>query len=277
MFTGIAICAGIPRDGSIRRLYIGSSARFSHYFHEDLYVSQEKTEAHVLRGVDFSETSRIVTFLSPERGRLTCIAKGVRRKNSMLASVLDTMNRVELIYYWKDGRSVQTLAEASLLDAYPSAKGDLERGAFAAFPLEIASKVAHENEPSRDFYAALSRGLDGLEAWRGDARAHCCWQVALLLAAAGFTPELDRCVHCGRKIGDNPGFDSASGAVCGACRAERRIPPAALADLRALFAGTGTCPEMQVSPEVFRLLRGFTIRQTESDYRSLRVLDDMFG
>ena len=56
-------------------------------------VSQEKTEAIVLRGVDFSESSRIVTFLSPERGRLTCIAKGARRKNSGVSAVLDTFNR----------------------------------------------------------------------------------------------------------------------------------------------------------------------------------------
>lgn len=26
------------------------------------------------------------------------------------------MNRVELVYYWKEGRSVQTLGEASLLE-----------------------------------------------------------------------------------------------------------------------------------------------------------------
>ena len=78
-------------------------------------MAQEKAEALVLRGVDFSETSRIITFLSPERGLLTCIAKGVRRKGSPLASVLDTFNHVELVYYWKEGRGVHTLGEASLL------------------------------------------------------------------------------------------------------------------------------------------------------------------
>lgn len=240
-------------------------------------MSQEKAEAHVLRGVDFSETSRIITFLTPERGRLTCIAKGVRRKNSALAPVLGTMNRVELIYYWKDGRSVQTLAEASLLDGYPNTKRDLERGAFAAFPLEIAARVAHENEPSRAFYAALSDGLAGLEAWRGDARAHCCWQVARLLEAAGFAPDLAHCVHCQREIGDNPGFDLAGGAVCARCDAERRISGAVYGSLRALFSARDGCPPLASVPEVFRLLRAYTRRQTESDFRSLRVLDEMFG
>lgn len=240
-------------------------------------MSQEKAEAHVLRGVDFSETSRIITFLTPARGRLTCIAKGVRRKNSVLAPVLGTMNRVELVYYWKEGRSVQTLAEASLLNGYPNTRRDLERGAFAAFPLEIATRVAHENEPSEAFYAALSRGLDGLEAWRGDARAHCCWQVARLLEAAGFAPDLTRCVHCQREIGDNPGFDLDGGAVCARCTAERRISPAVYRSLCALFAARDGCPSVEAVLEVFRLLRAYASRQTESDFRSLRVLDEMFG
>lgn len=243
---------------------------------EESQVSQEKAEAHVLRGVDYGETSRIVTFMTPDRGLLTCIAKGVRRRNSVLAPVLGTMNRVELVYYWKDGRAIQTLADASLLSGYPGIRSDLERGAFAAFPVEIASRVAHENEPSQAFYAALSQGLEQLDAWRGDARAHCCWQVARLLSAAGFAPELAHCVQCGRPIGDNPGFDLNGGVTCGACPADRRLPHAVHADLQAVFAASERCPPLAAVPELFRVLRAYASRQTEADYRSLRVLDEMF-
>jgi DNA repair protein RecO (recombination protein O) len=241
-----------------------------------IHVSQEKSEAHVLRGVDFSETSRIITFLTPARGQLTCIAKGARRKNSPLASALSTMNRVELVYYWKEGRAVQTLGEASLLEPFPRIKSDLERGAYAAFPLEIALKVAHENEPCHAFYSAFSRGIYSLNAWDGDARAHCCWQVARLLAAAGYTPELHECVQCGREIGDNSGFDYRAGAVCGTCTPDRRIDRATRDDLRAVFGAELACPALASAEITFRVLRTYAARQTETDYRSLRVLDEMF-
>ena len=112
-------------------------------------MSQEKTEGVVLRGVDFSESSRIVTFLTPDRGRLTCMAKGARRRNSRLGPVLDTLNRVELVYFWKEGRDVQPLAEATLLDGFPGVKGDIERSLHTAVPLEVAYKVAQANEPSQ--------------------------------------------------------------------------------------------------------------------------------
>lgn len=239
-------------------------------------MSQEKSEALVLRGVDFSETSRIMTFLTPGRGRLSCIAKGVRRKNSALAPVLDTMNRVELVYYWKEGRAIQNLAEASLLDPFGAVKSDLERGAHAAFPLEIALNVAHDNEPCEDFYGTLLGGLEALKGWRGDPAAHCAWQAARLMAAAGFRPELYQCVHCGGEIGDNSGFDFDAGAVCARCAPAWRIARTARDDLRALFGGADSCPALAAPREAFRLVRRYVARQTECDYRSLRVLDEMF-
>ena len=78
--------------------------------------SKSKHIIPVLRGVDFSETSRIVTFLTPGRGRLACLAKGARRRRSPFQAMLDTLNRDEIVYYWKDGREVQQLGEAALLD-----------------------------------------------------------------------------------------------------------------------------------------------------------------
>jgi len=240
-------------------------------------VSQEKSEALVLRGVDFSETSRIMTFLTPGRGRLSCLAKGVRRKNSPLAATLDTFNRVELVYYWKEGRAIQNLGEASLLDSFSAIKTDLERGAHGAFALEIALNVAHDNEPCEDFYAALLGGLESLKTWGGDPAAHCAWQAAQLMVAAGFSPELYQCVHCGGEISDNSGFDFSAGATCAGCGPGWRIARTARDDLRALFGAKLACPSVVNPREAFRLVRRYVARQTESDYRSLRVLDELFG
>ena len=239
-------------------------------------MSQERTEAVVLRGVDFSETSRIVTFLTPDRGRLACLAKGVRRKGSALAPVLDTFNRVELVYYWKDGRSVQNLGEAALLDEFGRIKADLEKTTFAALPLEIAGKVAHENEPSHALYSALVHGLEGLAGWSGDARAHACWQVMQLLSVAGFEPALDACGSCGGPVSDTPGFSYESGAVCDACVSDRRLSAGEYEALRAMTCNREACPEMEHAVKVYNVLWRYAARQIESDLRSVRVIDQMF-
>jgi DNA repair protein RecO (recombination protein O) len=239
-------------------------------------VPQERSEAVVLRGVDFSETSRIVTLLCPARGRIACLAKGARRRQSPFGPTLDTFNRLEIVYYWKDGRSVQPLSEASLLDGYDGIKADLEKAAFAAFPLELASKAAHENNPSEELYAALVQGLDALEAWRGDVRTHVCWQVGRLLAAAGYEPALDACAHCGGTLGEHPGFLYDGGATCADCRPDRRLSAGDYAALCAVARERDACPDLTVSGVVFDLLRHYAARQLDGDFRSVRVIEQMF-
>ncbi len=240
-------------------------------------MSQEKTEAVVLRGVDFSETSRIVTFLTPDRGRISCIAKGARRKNSRLGPVLDTFNRVELIYYHKEGRQVQTLAEASLLDGFFRIKQDLEGGVYAGLVLEMAYKAAREEEPSLPLYIALLRGLTNLSMWSGDVRTHISWQIMQLLTAAGYTPELFQCIHCGASVSAASGFDLSGGVSCAHCRRNLRLTEPVWTALKAFSTADSQCPEIEMAPETFTLLCKYARHQLETDFRSLRVLHDMFG
>jgi len=250
-------------------------------------VAQERTEGVVLRGIDFSETSRIVTFLTPDRGRLACMAKGVRRKNSPREAVLDTLNRVELVYYWKAGRAVQLLAEASLLDGFGAIKKELAKNTFAMFPLEIAAKVAHEDEPSEELYATLVRGMEALGEWPGEARTHVCWQAFRLLCAAGFEPSLDMCCVCGKSEPNTPGFSYDGGIACRACRPDGQLSSGEWAALRQIAASRDRCPPFAhlrqgvVTPcplaAVYEVLHRYAARQLETDLRSVRVIEDMFG
>ena len=240
-------------------------------------MSQERTEAVVLRGVDFSESSRIVTLLSPDRGRLVCMAKGARRPRSPLAGMLDTFNRLEVVYYWKDSRAVQQLGDTTLLNGYAGVKSDLDKATYAGFPLELVYKTAHENEPSHELYAALVSGLESLERWEGDVRTHCCWQVFWLLSAAGFEPAVEACGVCGGALSGTPGFNYGVGVTCGSCESDHRISAESHAALRELARGVEACPALTVDREVFDSLWRFAERQLESSFKSVRVIGQMYA
>ena len=171
-----------------------------------------------------------------------------------MAGLLDTFNRLEIVYYWKDGRSVQKLAEASLLHSFAGLKSDLDKSVFAAFPLEFAYKVAQENEPSHDLFAELSDGLSRLESWTCPARTHAAWQMLRLLTVAGFGPDL-----------------SSAGAF------EAPIHAGELNTLRELASPGDTCPIPNDVPEAFDALARFVVRHIDSEFRSLRVIGQMFG
>ena len=54
----------------------------------------------------------------------------MRRPKSPLAGILDTFNRVEIVYYWKESRSVQPLGDVTLLDDYAPVKRDLDKATY---------------------------------------------------------------------------------------------------------------------------------------------------
>ncbi len=241
-----------------------------------------------MRGVDFSNTSRIVTFLTPDRGRLACMAKGARRARSPFAGVLDTFNQVELVYYWKESRDVQQLAEAAPLNTFGSVKSDLEKTTFAAVPIELAGKIAHDNEPSEILYERVVSGLDTLGRWSAGVLTHVCWQVFHLLAVAGFEPALTACVHCGRRVEKPAGFANEGGVVCRACTYRGqgvrngdstyvKLSQADYEALRNLAGHPRACPQVGVSEDVFRLLCGYALHHIEGDLRSVRVVREILG
>lgn len=227
-------------------------------------MAQERSEAIVLRGIDFSESSRIVTFLTPDRGKLACMAAGARRAKSPIAGALDTYNRVEIVYYWRESRSVQKLAEAALIDGYSALKKDLAKSAYAAVPLEVVYKVAHENEPSEMMYETLTTGLASLAAWQGDARTHAAWQIMGVLRAAGFAPAT---APGDRSFSYDTGLVSSGGDV--------RFSEKEAKDLCNLMGLTP--PDAPVNNRIFRAIVRYTEHHLESSMRSARVAEEMAG
>lgn len=151
-------------------------------------MAYEHTEAIVLRKVDFSETSVIVTFLTQDRGRMACMARGARRKGSPLNTGLDTFNRLELTYAWKDSRQVQNLIEVSVIEAYGFLKRDIRRSASAAFVLEAALRASFEHQPVPELYAALAGGLRYLSDKAHDPFTAAVECLYALLEASGIAP-----------------------------------------------------------------------------------------
>ncbi len=205
------------------------------------------------------------------------MVKGVRRPRNVLAGLLDTFHRLEIVYTWKDSRRVQQLTDCSLLEAYNGVREDLDKSMFAALPLEIADTVAHDNEPSHELYAALVAGLEGLDRWTGDVRSYCAWIVQRLLSVSGFAPALRSCYSCGGEVSAAPGFSYDGGVTCDQCAYDFALSPEDYRTLVAFSEDGGSCGPLEAGPELFRALGRYASRQLDHNFRSARVLDQMFG
>lgn len=118
-----------------------------------------KTEAVVLRTVDFKESSLIATLFSRKHGKIAVFAKGARRPKSKLAAFLVPGQLLEVVYFMKQNRSVQTLSEVSYLKKLDNLRYDLEKMALVSTTLELTSQLIHENEENEPLFNFLIKLL----------------------------------------------------------------------------------------------------------------------
>lgn len=125
-----------------------------------------KTKAIVLRTVDYSESSIIATLFTREKGKTAVIAKGARKPKSKFAAFFVPGQLLEVVYYYKQSRSVQTLSDVSFAEKLNSFRVDIQKMAFAVTTLELAGQLLHDNEvnePLFDFMETFLKWADKQE------------------------------------------------------------------------------------------------------------------
>ena len=178
-----------------------------------------KTEAIVLRGIRYGEADRVLHLYTPHRGRVSAIAKGVRRAKSRFGGRLEPFFRLDLVLY--EGRSdLLTVTSAETLAGHPRLR---EHGAaldVAARGCDAVSRLFADGEAHPGVYHLLANQLALLdrEPERATRATALAFRLKLLLAA-GFAPQLAACASCGEPE-HLVGFSGAAGGVvCGACEA----------------------------------------------------------
>jgi DNA repair protein RecO (recombination protein O) len=178
-----------------------------------------KTHGIVLRSLRYGEADRILHLYTPDRGRVSAIAKGVRRARSRFGGRLEPYFRLDLVLY--EGRSdLLTVTSAETLAAHPRLREDGRALDGAARACEAVARVFDDGDPHSGVYHLLANELALLD--REPARAGRANALAFrikLLLAAGFAPQLAACASCG-ETDHLVGFSGAAGGVvCAACEA----------------------------------------------------------
>src|SRR5271166_6286106 len=182
-----------------------------------------KTEAVVLRSLRYGEADRILHLYTPARGRLSAIAKGVRRARSRFGGRLEPFFRLQIELH--EGRGeLLTVTGAQTIEGYGRLRGDARALDAAARACDAVGRLFETGEPHPGVYNLLCRqlGLLDEQAGAGGSAAGRAGSLSFrlkLLLAAGLAPQLGACANCGEPE-HLVGFSGAAGGVvCGACEA----------------------------------------------------------
>lgn len=186
------------------------------------------------------DADRIVTLLTPARGKIDAVAKGTLRPKSRLAGHLEPLVQVEVLL--AHGRNLDIVTQAQMIEGFPALHADLERLSTAMYLAELADRMTVEHAEAHGIYELLLASLVRLS--RGDG-VHLVTRTfeMELLATTGFRPEWRDCIGCGDAVAAERATWSplGGGVVCPRCRERHNdalaIDATVLKVLRAIQAG----------------------------------------
>jgi len=153
---------------------------------------QFRTQAIILSRRDFGESDRLLTLLTPGRGKIRAIAKGARKPSAKLSGHVELFARSDCLIY--KGRNLDILTQAQLIEPYLGLREDLGRGAYANYVAELLDRfTADEEEESGELFTLLHQTLARI-AEAEDPRLAARFFELQLLDLVGFRPELSECV-----------------------------------------------------------------------------------
>lgn len=147
------------------------------------------TSAVVLRSFPYSETSIIARCYTRDHGKVSLIVKGARRKKSPMAAYFQSMNYLDIVYYYRETRSLQSVSKAAFVEIWSGLNQELRRIAYGLAVIELTEKTNTENDPHPELFDELIAVLKAFNS--SELRLNIIfWYFQIkLLTILGFKPD----------------------------------------------------------------------------------------
>ncbi len=218
----------------------------------------EKTSAIVLRLVDFSESSCVVTLFTENFGKIGALAKGARRPKGPFDSALDLLAVCRIVFIHKSSDALDLLTEAKLERRFRAGSRELSRLYAGYYVAELLQDLTDIADPHPELYREADRMLRDLDRDGETAKLVFRFEVTTL-RLLGFLPSLDACVRCGEPVRDGRRVlfgQLAGGVLCQGCRGGQKQVVSLSAEVLSIFRRLASPDSKAGDLEIDRQRRG---------------------
>lgn len=240
-------------------------------------MPSETLQALVLRHANYRENDRMLTLLSPERGRIDVLSRGCRKPRSALLPSSEVFVHGEFVLFSQNGKL--TLTSCAITDSFFPLRLDNDLLTCGMYLLELAQAAAVPEQPARELYELTLRALYLLCYDSSFAPLSLVTAYLLLFASLmGYRPRLNHCAVCRRALDTSRGallFREAGGLCCAGCAPKSADPISAGAvDWMRRTLATGLSPEalQNGASGLFEPMRRYVESRLDYTIRSSRFL-----
>lgn len=167
-------------------------------------MNRYTTQGIVLTRTDFGEADRIITFLTPDRGKIKAMVRGVRKAKSKLAGGVELFSVSDLTILVGKG-DIDTLMSSRLATHYGRIVKDVAATQAGFEFLKLINK-ATEEQPEPAYFNLLRQTLESLNDSNLPPQITALWADMHLLKLAGHMPDL-RSDLSGAKLTQSKSYD----------------------------------------------------------------------
>ncbi len=162
------------------------------------------------------EADCLLTLLTEQRGKVSAIAKGVRKPNSRLRGGVQLFTHNEM--YLAEGRNLDVVTQSDSVEAFTLLQENMVTISAACYWGELLEAFSAEGQADAELFQLALAGFHILCLAANEVIFRGL--EIKLLSQAGYRPYWDNCVTCGKTFaGQNRFVFSAElgGVLCGSC------------------------------------------------------------
>lgn len=151
-------------------------------------MNQLTADGIILSRTNYGEADRIIKLLTPESGKISLLARGVRKSKSKMAGGIELFS-VSSLTYIKGRGELGTLVSARLDKHYGNIVKNIDRVQLG-YELIKALDRATEDEPETEYFDLLKQVFQSLDDATIDVTLIRFWFNVQLVKFGGFSPNL---------------------------------------------------------------------------------------
>ena len=173
------------------------------------------TKGLVLRVSDYNDRDALLTLLTPEHGKITVKARGLRRKNSPLTAPCQLLALGEFtLFEYRDSYSIN---EAHSIELFQGLRKDIVKLSLGTYFAQVAELLSMEDMPNSELLSLVLNCLFALSSLPDSENKVKAVFELRCACLSGYTPDLYACHQCGQQ--DANRFDVSNGTLsCATCR-----------------------------------------------------------
>jgi len=120
------------------------------------------SEGVVLARRNFGEADRILVLYTKDFGKISLLAKGIRRPKSKKRGHVEVFNEVK--FQAASGRGLDLMVEAEVVEDFSEVRTSLKKISLAYYLMEVIGRITHEGEENIEVYNLLLGTLQKLKS-----------------------------------------------------------------------------------------------------------------